>query len=198
MKGLIKIKLKSLILKIILYPFHLIVSLTSWVLIGTLLDLVGVDNAFSEYFYNNILSDSSFTSIIVFILIIVAGVFSVRLGFWLRGKSTSYEQYHPEYEKPEISLDADVYDSDYHKIGTASYHQDGDSGIRKHLTGWGFLSYLLLPCFAITKAIAIVAAIIALFIPRLFVSACDYLGKDKKQGMFYSILFYVFDISILD
>lgn len=198
MHAATKFKISSFFKQLILYPIFMFLSLSSWVVIGMILSLFGVSNPLGDEFKASIFDASNYGMAIGLILVFALGIFFARLCFRRKGKSTSYQQYHPEYEKPEITVDADIYDSDNHKIGTAKYHQDGDSGVRKHLTGWGLLSYLSLPMMVITKSISLVLSFLAIFIIRLVVSVSDYMYDIRKHGFFFDMLFYLFDISVLE
>lgn len=197
MKDIIKFKVFSFFKQLILYPIFLFFSLNSWFIWGTILKIISIDNPFGNYIFDNVINGSQYGVALGVVICWVLGLFFVRICFNRKGKTTSYQQYHPEYEKPQIDFEADVYNNNDKKIGTARYHQDGDSGVRKHLTGWGLLSYLLLPAFAITKAISLIVSFFAIFIFRLVVSVGDYLNDGRKHGLFFDILFYVFDISIV-
>ena len=197
MKATFSFKLFSFFKQLILYPVFAFLSVSSWILIGIILSAVGVSNPLGDEFMPRIFEQSEYGIAFGLLIALALGLFATRLCFRRKGKTTSYEQYHPEYEKPAIDVNADVYDTDNNKIGTVKCSQERDTGIRTHLTGWGIFSYFLLPLLVVTKAISLIAAFIALFVDRMAVSVSDYFADTRMRGALCDALFYLFDISLI-
>lgn len=197
MKATFTFRLTSFFKQLILYPILAFLSVSSWILIGMILSAVGVSNPLGDDFMPKIFEQSEYGIAFGLLIALALGIFLTRLCFRKKGKTTSYEQYHPEYDKPAIDVNADVYDTDNNRIGTVKYSQERDTGIRTHLTVWGIFSYFLLPALVVTKAVSLLASFAALFVKGMAVSVSDYFCDVRRHGFFFNTLFYLFDVSVI-
>lgn len=197
MKATFSFKMFSFFKQLIGYPIFAFLSVSSWILIGIILSAVGVSNPLGDEFMPRIFEQSEYGVAFGLLIMLALGLFATRLCFRRKGKTTAYEQYHPEYDKPAIEVNADVYDTDNKKIGSVKCSQERDTGMRTHLTGWGIFSYFLLPMLVVTKAISLIVSFVALFVNGIAVSVSDYFRDTRNRGIVYDALFYVLDISLI-
>lgn len=197
MKATFAFRLLSFFKQLVLYPILVFLSVSSWIPIGMILSMLGASNPLGDEFVTKVLEGSEYGVAFGLLIALALGIFLTRACFRRKGKTTSYEKHHPEYEKPAIDINTDVYDLDNKKIGKVQCHQERDTGIRTHLTGWGVLSYFLLPVLVVTKSVSLLASFVALFAHGFTVSVSDYFADIRRRGSFFDTLFYIFDISVI-